>query len=96
MAIPILELVGGSLLVVGLFTRTTTFLLSLALGLVTFMATREVPLENGLVPFLMGMISMTFLFVGAGRLSLDYLIYLNRRAHHEREELNRFGRYVSR
>jgi len=95
-AIPAMEMLGGGLLVLGLFTRLTTILLCAGFSAAFFTLGNGDILARDQTLFLLALISLTFFFAGAGRLSVDYVLFLNRRAHTEREELNRFGRYVSR
>ena len=71
----ILEFVGGSLILVGLFTRPVAFILSGQMAVAYFMA--HAP--NGFLPILNGgelaalysFVFLYFAFAGAGKLSLD-------------------------
>jgi len=72
-----LEIVGGTLILVGLFTRPVAFVLSGEMAVAYFMshAPRNIyPLLNqGEVPILFCFIYLYLAFVGAGPLSLDRL-----------------------
>lgn len=73
----VLEVAGGLLIGVGLFTRPTAFVLSGFMAVAYFMA--HAPLGNVLAPILNGgelaalysFVFLLFVFTGAGALSLD-------------------------
>jgi hypothetical protein len=49
-------------------------------------------------PFLLAIISLLFFFNGAGRFSLDYVIFINRKEDKKDSGISvskKFGRYVS-
>lgn len=94
----IIELVGGLLLVVGLFTRLVTALLFISFLLVTFGLGEGRILSDNQLPFLYALISLIFFFTGAGRLSIDFILFINRRED-SKDGVSigkQFGRYVSR
>lgn len=80
-----LELVGGGLLILGLVTRPTAFLLLCTMAVAILTAHRSEFLdalawspENGLTdlaPWMYGLLLLVLLGYGAGRLSLDQLIW---------------------
>jgi hypothetical protein len=49
-------------------------------------------------PFLLSLLSLMFFFTGAGRLSIDYILFINRKEDKKDSSMSvskRFGRYVS-
>jgi len=72
-----LEMVGGALILVGLFTRPVAFVLSGEMAFAYFMAhaPRNLPplLNQGELPILFCFIYLYLAFAGAGPLSLDRL-----------------------
>jgi len=94
----LVELIGGVFLILGLFTRLTTALLFFTFMFITFYLGDGKVFSDNQLPFLFGLISLIFFFTGAGRLSIDFILFINRKE--ERNESNtsvnkRFGRYVS-
>lgn len=73
----ILELVGGAMILVGLFTRPTAFILSGQMAVAYFMAhAPEGPLpiiNHGELAALYSFIFLYFAFAGAGKLSIDQM-----------------------
>ena len=71
----VLELVGGAMILVGLFTRPTAFILSGQMAVAYFMAhAPEGPLpilNHGELAALYSFVFLYFAFAGAGKLSLD-------------------------
>lgn len=71
----ILELVGGTLILVGLFTRPVAFILSGQMAVAYFMAHAPggfLPILNqGELAVLYSFVFLYFAFAGAGKLSLD-------------------------
>jgi putative oxidoreductase len=73
----VMEIVGGALLAVGLFTRSTAFVLSGLMAVAYFMA--HAPQGNVLAPMLTGgelaalysFVFLLFMFSGPGALSID-------------------------
>ena len=94
----LVELTGGILLILGLFTRLITAVLFLSFMFLTFvMGEGKVFAENQL-SFLFAITALVFFFAGAGRLSIDYILFINRKDDHTDSNLSvgkRFGRYVS-
>ena len=95
----IIELTGGFFLVLGLFTRVVTILLFLNFVFVTFAIGEGKVLSDNQLPFLYALVSLIFFFTGAGRISIDFILFINRK-----EDKNdgggvpvgkKFGRYVS-
>ncbi|MCK3655385.1 hypothetical protein A4G19_06355 [Pasteurellaceae bacterium Macca] len=80
-AAAILEIVGGLLIIAGLFTRATAFLLSGQMAYAYFivhadMATLFLPmLNNGELAALYSVVFLMFVFTGAGKLSLDHKFF---------------------
>ncbi len=74
----VLELVGGGLLIVGLFTRSTAFILSGLMAAAYFMAHAPagfLPIVNGgELAVLYSFLFLFFTFAGPGRFSLDGLL----------------------
>lgn len=74
----ILEIVGGILLILGLFTRITAFILSglMAVAYFGFHATSDTffqpMLNQGELAALYSVFFLTFVFTGAGKISLDH------------------------
>lgn len=94
----LVELMGGVFLILGLFTRLTTALLFFTFMFITFYLGEGKIFSDNQLPFLFGLISLTFFFTGAGRLSIDFILFINRKE--ERNESStqvskKFGRYVS-
>lgn len=73
----ILELVGGALIILGVFTRPVAFILSGQMAVAYFMAHAPkafLPIENGgELAALYSFIFLYFAFAGAGKLSIDSL-----------------------
>lgn len=94
----LIGLIGGFFLVLGLFTPAITLLL-----FASFMATAFMPGDGEIfaanrTSFLLGLIALLFFFTGAGRISIDYILFINRRDTSSDSNLpvsKRFGRYVS-
>jgi putative oxidoreductase len=94
----LVELTGGFFLILGLFTRLMTALLFLSFMFLTFVMGEGKVLTENQTSFLFGMISLVFFFTGAGRFSIDYILFINRKDDHTDSNLSvskRFGRYVS-
>lgn len=73
----ILELVGGALIILGVFTRPVAFILSGQMAVAYFIAHAPkafLPIENGgELAALYSFIFLYFAFAGAGKLSIDSL-----------------------
>jgi putative oxidoreductase len=94
----LVELTGGFFLVLGLFTRLMTALLFLTFIFITFVMGEGKFLTDNQLPFLYALISLLFFFTGAGRLSIDYILFINRNDDNKDAGMavsKRFGRYVS-
>jgi putative oxidoreductase len=93
-----IELIGGFFLILGLFTRLFTALLFITFMFITFVMGEGKIFTDNQHPFLFAIISLLFFFTGAGRLSIDYLVFINRKE--EKKDAGnsigkQFGRYVS-
>ena len=94
----LVELTGGFFLILGLFTRLMTALLFASFMFVTFVMLDGKIFAESQLPFLFAMVSLLFFFTGAGRLSIDYILFINRKDDNTDSNLSvskRFGRYVS-
>lgn len=94
----ILELTGGFFLILGLFTRLMTALLFITFIFITFVMGDGKIFSDNQHPFLLALISLIFFFTGAGRLSIDFLIYINKKEDNKDSGVavgKKFGRYVS-
>lgn len=94
----IAEFIGGFFLVLGLFTRLMTALLFVTFIFITFIMGEGKIFTDDQHPFLLAMISLLFFFTGAGRLSFDYILFINRKEEKKDAVTSvskRFGRYVS-
>lgn len=95
----LVELAGGFFLILGLFTRPITVLLLLNYLFITFVMGKGDIFAADQHPFLLALFSLLFFFTGAGRISVDYILFINRKEdnHDGGVPINkRFGRYVSR
>lgn len=94
----LVELIGGFFLILGVFTRVVTALLFFTFMFITFgLGEAKIFSENQL-PFLYALISLLFFFTGAGRLSIDYIFFVNRNEDKKDGGVTvskQFGRYVS-
>lgn len=94
----LVELIGGFFLILGLFTRLMTVLLFLTFTFITFVMGEGKIFTDNQHPFLLALISLLFFFTGAGRLSIDYILFINRKEDKKDSNMSvskRFGRYVS-
>ncbi len=95
----VVELAGGLLLILGLFTRLMSALLFLNYGFITFIMGTGKIFTADQHPFLLALFSLLFFFAGAGRVSIDYILFINRKEDKHGSGLavhKKFGRYVSR
>ncbi|MEP0546644.1 MAG: DoxX family protein [Rhodothermales bacterium] len=67
----IAELVGGVCLAVGLLTRPASVLIAFTMAVAFFLRHADDPFATKEKAFLFGGIALLFIFVGAGRFSLD-------------------------
>ena len=97
-AAQLIQLIGGALMILGLFNSLSSFVLLATFCVLTFVSgTGRIVSENE-TTFLFALLSLFFLLTGAGRLSLDHLLTLNRsedRAETGLAASRKFGRYVS-
>jgi uncharacterized membrane protein YphA (DoxX/SURF4 family) len=94
----LIELLGGFFLILGLFTRVMTALLFLTFMFITFGLGEGKIFADNQLPFLFALISLVFFFTGAGRLSIDFILFMNRKEDNNDSGISvskRFGRYVS-
>ena len=94
----IVELAGGFFLIIGLFTRLMTVLLFLTFIFITFVMGEGKIFTDNQHPFLLALISLIFFFTGAGRLSIDYILFINKKEEKKDTSMSvskKFGRYVS-
>ena len=74
----VLEVFGGGLLIVGLFTRIAALLLAIEMGFAVWKVisnTNYLSLHSYEFPLLLATASLALATVGAGRLSADHAIY---------------------
>src|SRR5687767_1893841 len=94
----LVELIGGAFLILGLFTRLMSALLFLSFMFITFVMGEGKIFTENQHPFMFAMISLLFFFTGAGRLSIDYILFINKKEDKKDTGVSvskRFGRYVS-
>ena len=72
------ELVGGVLMIFGLFTRIAALILMGTMSYITFFVGEGRIWQEEQHPFLFVVLAMVFLFIGGGRWSLDHLIFKKR------------------
>lgn len=94
----LIELIGGFFLILGLFTRLVTALLFFTFMFITFFMGEGKIFTDNQHPFLFALMSLLFFFTGAGRISIDFIRFINRREDRKDSNVSvnkRFGRYVS-
>ena len=94
----IVELAGGLFLILGLFTRFVAAILFIAFMLITFILREGKIFSVDQHPFLLALFSLAFFFTGAGRISIDHILFINRKEDNKRDPAavsKKFGRYVS-
>lgn len=94
----LVELIGGAFMILGLFTRLVTVLLFITFMFITFGLGEAKIFSDNQLPFLYALISLLFFFTGAGRLSIDYILFINKKDDKQDHPIavsKRFGRYVS-
>jgi uncharacterized membrane protein YphA (DoxX/SURF4 family) len=68
------ELVGGALLLLGLFTRIAALILAGTMTYISFFVGHGKIWMDDQYPFLFVLLALVFLFLGGGTWSLDYLL----------------------
>lgn len=94
----LVELIGGLFLILGLFTRLVTVLLFITFMFITFGVGDAKVFSDNQLPFLYALVSLLFFFTGAGRFSIDYILFVNRKEEKKDSGITvakQFGRYVS-
>jgi uncharacterized membrane protein YphA (DoxX/SURF4 family) len=94
----VIEILGGLLLLLGLFTRLATALLFVLFILITFVVGEGKIFTDNQLPFLFALVCLLFFFTGSGRLSIDYVLFANRKEDKKDSTVavsKQFGRYVS-
>lgn len=92
----IVELTGGVFMILGLFTRLVTAILFLTFMVITFAVGEGKIFSDNQLPFLYAMVCLTFFFAGAGRISIDFILFMNRKEDQPGSIASKgFGRYVS-
>lgn len=94
----LIEILCGLLLLLGLFTRLATALLFLAFIFITFVMGEGKIFSDNELPFLFALVSLLFFFTGSGRLSIDFVLFANRKEDKKDNSVSiskRFGRYVT-
>lgn len=74
------ELIGGILLVLGLFTRISCIILVLTMAYITFVVGEGKIWMDNQHPFLFVLLGLVFLFTGPGTWSLDQLFFAKKRS----------------
>ena len=69
------EIICGFLLLIGLFTRIVSIIMIINMFVITFIMLEGKIFGDNQHPFLFLLLFALFLFVGAGRWSVDYLIF---------------------
>lgn len=92
----VVELMGGVFLILGLFTRLMTAILFVSFMIITFAVGEGKIFSDNQLPFLYGLVSLVFFFTGAGRISIDFILFMNRKDNGQEGVGSKgFGRYVS-
>ena len=69
------ELIGGILLIIGLCTRLAAIALVITMSVVIFLMGKGNIFGDEQLPFLLLLLFVSFIFSGAGKWSLDYLLF---------------------
>lgn len=69
------ELVGGILLLIGLFTRFASLILVGTMAFITFFIANGKVFSNDQHPFLLVLLGLVFFFMGGGKWSVDNLLF---------------------
>lgn len=94
----VIEIGCGMLLILGLFTRLVTALLFITFMFITFIIGDGRIFAENQLPFLFALVSLLFFFTGSGRLSVDFVVFANRKEDKKDAGTavsKQFGRYVS-
>lgn len=77
----IAELIGGVLLLIGLFTRLASIVLVIDMSVIIFVMGKGNIWGDEQLPFLLLLLFTNFIFCGAGKWSLDYLVFDRKNKH---------------
>lgn len=94
----LIEIGCGVLLILGLFTRVATALLFITFMFITFVVGEGKIFSDNELPFLFALVSLLFFFTGSGRLSIDFVLFANRKEDKKDGAAavsKQFGRYVT-
>lgn len=94
----LIEIGCGMLLILGLFTRLATALLFMTFIFITFIMGEGRIFSDDELPFLFALVSLLFFFTGSGRLSIDFVLFANRKEDKKdggAAVSKQFGRYVT-
>ena len=94
----LIEIGCGMLLILGLFTRVATALLFITFMFITFVMGEGRIFSENQLPFLFALVSLLFFFTGSGRLSVDFVLFANRKEDKKdggAAVSKQFGRYVT-
>lgn len=69
------ELIGGALLILGLFTRIATLILIINMLVITFVLGNGKIFTDDQHPFLLTLLFVYLFFIGSGKISLDHLLF---------------------
>jgi putative oxidoreductase len=74
-----IEFACGLLLAIGLFSRISSLLLAIVMGVIVFGIGKSAIFYDDEHPFLFCLFFVTFFIIGPGKISLDYLLFDRRR-----------------
>ena len=69
------ELIGGMLILIGLFTRLAALILICTMAYITFFIADGKVFSNDQHPFLFVLLGLIFLFMGGGKWSIDHQVF---------------------
>ncbi len=69
------ELLGGIMLIAGLFTRVAAMALIINMAVITFLMGQGKIFSEDQLPFLLLLLFAGYIFYGAGKWSVDYLLF---------------------
>jgi len=69
------ELVGGAFLILGLLTRLVSIALVINMSVITFIMEKGTIWGDAQLPFVLLLLFAAFFFSGAGKWSLDHLLF---------------------